>query len=588
LIKKLWNILTKEYELDFFWPGDIMGINVILEMLSDLLFFAMVAYLTGRSWFVMNCARHSTHLLSWFSMTLLFSSLSIIGSYDAIPWGNYITSTRLASIIVGGIMGGPIVGVSVGGISGVHLALLHGGNATHLAIVSVLIGMYAGFMKSKNSIHKMDWILGAGVAIGAEFVQYGATLLFAKSTGAEMLANGFNTLATALVSVMGVVLFLVIINLIAVEQDIYGAKAAQLSLAIASRTLPYLRQGLTAESAQITARTIYELTKVDAVSITDKEHIIALIGESAKHYKTGDPIVEQVIKQAIEGEKILTSTSPAEDTPEKYPLYSHVVAPLFVNGIVVGAIKLTRIGTDAISEIDMRIADGLANLLSVQIQLADSDKQRKMREKAELRALRAQINPHFLFNTMSIIMSFCRTDPDRARNLLGHLVTMMRRSFANHDDFIVLGDELAAIKAYLEIAKSRFGDRLKIDMNIEEGILHIPVPVLSLQPLVENAVQHGLFPKPDNCILKISAYMDTDKLTIIVSDNGIGIPSEKLDEIHAAQSEGVGIQNVHNRLLSIYGANYGLQISSTLDIGTRVTICIPYQMDGRRMAGGIV
>jgi LytS/YehU family sensor histidine kinase len=328
---------------------------------------------------------------------------------------------------------------------------------------------------------------------------------------------------------------------------------------------------------------------VDGVCITDKEHIIAQVGVNGRCDKPGDPINEYVIKRAIQQQKIVTSLSVAsmdKDIP-MYPAYSHVVAPLLANGVVVGAIKLTRIGTDTLSELDMRIADGLATLLSVQVQLADSDRQRKMREKAELRALRAQINPHFLFNTMSIIMSFCRTNPERARNLLGNLVTMMRQSFANHDDFVILSEELAVVIAFLEIAKSRFGDRLQVEVTVEEGLLHIPIPVFSLQPLVENAVQHGLFPKADNCRLRISACTDQDKLAITIADNGVGMHVDDLKEIYAGHADGVGIRNVHHRLISIYGSDYGLQIDSEPNEGTRVTICIPYHVRDKSMAGGV-
>ena len=198
-----------------------------------------------------------------------------------------------------------------------------------------------------------------------------------------------------------------------------------------------------------------------------------------------------------------------------------------------------------------------------------------MREKAELKALRAQINPHFLFNTINIIMSFCRTSPETARNLLGHLATIMQYSFAKHEDFVTIGEELEEIRAYLEIAKSRFGSRLTVAMNIAPHVLRYKIPVLSIQPLVENAIQHGLFPKLSECHLTIQANQIDETVTISVTDNGVGINQNKLTSLFSTEAEGIGIQNVHYRLTGIYGSTYGLTITSQPGAGTEAIIRIP-------------
>lgn len=259
------------------------------------------------------------------------------------------------------------------------------------------------------------------------------------------------------------------------------------------------------------------------------------------------------------------------------PLQAGVVVPLFTGSHVVGTIELARVNNETVSELDIRIADGLAHLLSVQIQLAEIDEQRKMREKAELKALRAQINPHFLFNTINIIMSFCRTDPDKARSLLGSLATLMQRSYSNQGEFLTLQDELTAVTAYLEIAKSRFGDRLDMAIHIDDAVGNMLIPALSLQPLVENALNHGLFPKLGNCLLAIEASVEAGALIITITDNGVGIPPKKLAQIRAANAEGLGLSNVHQRLASLYGPGYGLTITSEPPFGTEIRLRIPAQ-----------
>ena len=381
-----------------------------------------------------------------------------------------------------------------------------------------------------------------------------------------------------IVSVIGVWLFLYIINWIEAEQDIYGARAAQLSLAIASRTLPYLRLGFNTHSATITASIIHELTKVDAVSITGRYKRLAFVGQGAEHHKPGEPILSAAVKEAVATKTMKVINSPADrGCPFPYcPLKAGVVVPLFTGNNVVGTIELARINNETVSELDIHIAEGIANLLSVQIQLAEIDEQRKMREKAELKALRAQINPHFLFNTINIIMSFCRTDPDKARSLLGNLATLMHRAYSNQDELVTLRDELTGVTAYLEIARSRFGDRLDIAVNVDEAVMTALVPALSLQPLVENALSHGLFPKLGNCLLAIDTYTEEDTLVIAISDNGIGIPQPKLAQLKAGKSEGVGITNVNKRLISLFGSKYGLTITSDPPCGTEVRLHIPF------------
>ena len=205
------------------------------------------------------------------------------------------------------------------------------------------------------------------------------------------------------------------------------------------------------------------------------------------------------------------------------------------------------------------------------------DQQVLMREKAELKALQAQINPHFLFNTLSIIMSFCRTDPDTARQLLSHLSTLLKRSFQQRQDVVTLGDELEGIHAYLEIAKRRFGSRLCVEVNAAEEVKQVLVPVLSVQPLVENAVQHGLFPKTDACELEIRAFYEKEQVIIQVCDNGVGMEEETLQKLKEFRSEGIGLKNVNGRLVSLFGEEAALQVQSQEGLGTQVELRIPWK-----------
>ena len=552
-----------------------MTIFTLLESISALSFIAMTAYLTGRSRFIMRCTRYPFHLPSQFPLIILFSFLAITGSYSALPWGEPLITTRLIALLLSGIAGGPVTGFSVGIICSAYM-LFTEMLGTALAFYIVFIGTLSGLVRFQLGLHQLTPLTGASMALVAELCQLTIYTLFSAETALAAFIIK-SAIPTMIVSVAGVWIFLFIVNWIEAEQDIYGARAAQLSLNIASRTLPYLRLGFNTHSATVTARIIYELTKVDAVSITGRYKRLAFIGQGAEHHKPGEPIISAAVKEAISNRVMKVINAPTDrGCPVLHcPLQAGVVVPLFTGNKVVGTIELARVNNETVSELDIRIANGIANLLSVQIQLAEIDEQRKMREKAELKLLRAQINPHFLFNTINIIMSFCRTDPDKARSLLGSLATLMHRAYSNQEDFLTLQDELTAVTAYLEIARSRFGDRLDVAVHVEDAAYNALVPALSLQPLVENALNHGLFPKLGHCLLAIEASIEANSLIITVTDNGVGIPLEIQAQIQAGDCDGIGLLNVHKRLTSLYGPDNGLTIASNPPFGTEIRLQMP-------------
>lgn len=555
-----------------------MNLDLLLHLSINMSFIALAAYLVGRSRYIIRCATNPSKPKHWITLSLVFSLLSAVGTYTGVPINDALANTRLVGIIMSGFMGGPIVGFITGAISAFHRYSIGGFTAEVCAIATVMGGLYAGAVRNKVGFQRLTWKTGAIVALFSEIIQKGMVLLFAKPFEQAVAFETTAALPTTIVSILGAVIFMVILKNIRAEQSLYAARAAELALEIASRTLPYTRQGLNSQSAEKIAQIIYDLTQIDAVAITNTEKILSFIGYGQDHHTAGMPIVGNATKQVLAvGKTIIHNNQGIQECPvSACPLKSSAIAPLTTHGKTIGTIKLFRTDENGISSVDIRIADGVANLLSVQLELAGVDQQIIMREKAELRALQAQINPHFLFNTITIIMSFCRTDPDTARNLLAHLSTLMQRRFKQCNDFITLGDELEGINSYLEIVKRRFGKRLLVKINAEKSAIDVLVPVLSIQPLVENAIQHGLFPKIDQCQLEIDAYRENNDVVITVTDNGIGMSAEKLQRLTTFSSDGIGLKNVNSRLLSIYGETYGLTISSNEGTGTKIIVRIPW------------
>ena len=170
--------------------------------------------------------------------------------------------------------------------------------------------------------------------------------------------------------------------------------------------------------------------------------------------------------------------------------------------------------------------------------------------EAEVRALRAQISPHFIYNSLSAIASFVRTDPDRARELLLEFADFTRYSFRRHGEFTTLAEELRSIERYLMLEQARFGDRLDVTLRIAPEVLPVSIPFLCLQPLVENAVQHGLEGRPDGGAITILAEDRDHECVISIEDDGEGEDPERVRRVLAGdvETDAIGLGNVDERL----------------------------------------
>jgi len=191
---------------------------------------------------------------------------------------------------------------------------------------------------------------------------------------------------------------------------------------------------------------------------------------------------------------------------------------------------------------------------------------------ARVEALANQINPHFLFNTLTSISSLIRSQPETARVLIVKLSGLLRRLLRSQEHFVSLREEIAAIDEYLDIERIRFGPSLKVEKVLDESSLDIIVPSMILQPLIENSIKHGLSRKVGEGRITIRATRQAGHVVIDVVDNGVGLPQTRME---AESESGIGLRNVNERLKVIYGANYQLRLHSTPGEGTSARIEIP-------------
>lgn len=369
----------------------------------------------------------------------------------------------------------------------------------------------------------------------------------------------------------------------------------EVSFKIAHETLPYLRRGLNEQNAEIMAKIIQEIGQVAAVSITDCTKQLAYLGVGCDQHHPGDKILTEATQDVIRtGNYKIVRTQKELNCPRQNvcdcPIAAAVVVPLHSQGKVVGTVKLYETRDGHLSPDLIRLALGMAQLLGLQIELAELDHQAKLATEAQLDALQAQINPHFLFNVLNTIIATSRTNPNRARRLLIYLSEFFRWAMKSKGNLIPLEEELRFVHTYLILEKARFGRKLQVKSQIPKALMKAVIPRLSLQPLVENAVKHGITPKIGNGTVWIQAEVKEDELYFYVRDDGMGIPQERLSEVlkpGVGSGNGVGMANVHERLRGLYGEEYGLQIESVLGQETTVIMHLPLTLTLMPTDGGL-
>jgi two-component system, LytTR family, sensor kinase len=232
---------------------------------------------------------------------------------------------------------------------------------------------------------------------------------------------------------------------------------------------------------------------------------------------------------------------------------------------------------------DTSVVANAAALVTAQVELAQVEEQEERLARAELRSLRAQISPHFVFNALAAVAAYIHSQPDQARELLTDFAEFTRYAFRREGPFVTLADELHYVEKYLNLERARFGERLSVRLEVAPEILPAVLPVLSLQPLVENAVRHGVEGAGRVSIEIVGADHDTDA-EILVRDDGAGMTPDLARAALEGRSKGIGLSNVDRRLRSSFGPQYGLAIDARPGGGCEVRLTVPKSHPGVRAA----
>ncbi|MGZ9792947.1 LytS/YhcK type 5TM receptor domain-containing protein [Bacillus atrophaeus] len=545
----------------------------------------------------------------------IFSLFSIISNYTGIEiqrniilnndWvfeidpSSSIANTRIMGVEIGGLLGGPIVGAGVGLLAGLHRLSLGGSTAFSCAVSSILAGILAGWIGSyfRKRYRIPTPRAAALVGIGMEALQMLIILLMAKPFADAWALVSMIGIPMILINGSGSFIFLSIIQSIIRKEEQARALETHRVLMIADQTLPYFRQGLNENSCKSVAAIIHKLTGTDAVSLTDNEKILAHVGAGTDHHIPSKSLITGLSKKVIKTGYIMKATSQEEIecTHAQCPLHAAIVLPLTSNGKTIGTLKMYFKSPAGLSQVEEELAEGLAMLFSTQLELGEAELQSKLLKDAEIKALQAQVNPHFLFNAINTISALCRTDVEKTRKLLLQLSVYFRSNLQGARQLLIpLSKELNHLHAYLSLEQARFPGKYEIEIDIEDSLDQIEIPPFVLQVLVENALRHAFPKKQDRYKVEVQVLSAESSVYMKVKDNGRGIAEEIVTQLGnkplpSKEGTGTALYNLNQRLVGLFGQQAALQITSGIDNGTEVSFQVPLKQmkEGEEHAEGV-
>ncbi len=534
------------------------------------------------------------------SFSLLFGLFGIAGTYagvvvkgtEYVPsfWifplqpDETIATSSLVGVVIAGLLGGPIVGVGAGVITGLHLYTLGGMTALAGALSAPITGLLAGFVaRFFTNERVISPAKSLFIGMFAPILHMGLILIF--STPAEAARDIVNVIGIPMVltNSISIAIFTTMIRVALKEEERSAAFETERALKAAELILPHLKLGLNPQTAQMTARLLQKELKAAAVAVADTEQILAHIGMAADHHIPGEKLQTDLARRAILTGKVQVGLGREHINCGQAgcELGAMLIVPISQAGRTVGLFKLYYKRPQQIRKVEEVLARGLSNLISNQLTLALAERITGLMKDTELRMLQAQIHPHFLFNTLNSIVTLIRIDPDLARHMTIQLSVFIRLNLKmTSSQLIPISQELSHLNAYLEIIRIRFEEQFTVTSEVEAGIEDVLIPPATFQPLVENSIQHGLKERASGGKIHISLRRRHSQIEVVVEDNGAGIDPALIDKLGEApqaseEGNGIGVYNVNQRLVSLFGPESRLHFENKSEGGCRIRFHFP-------------
>ncbi|MEB8092373.1 sensor histidine kinase [Mammaliicoccus lentus] len=577
-------------------------LNLFVLLLERVGLIILVAYiLMNTSYFKNMMGEREQWYVKW-RLIIVFSSFALLSNFTGVAINNgevvssmiylhlgpevSLANTRVLTIGVAGMIGGPFVGLFVGVLSGIFRVYIGGADAYTYLISSIVIGLVAGYfgqraMKSKGYLSvKQSALIGAST----EVIQMICILVFSSQKADALELVQLIALPMIIINGLGTAIFMSIIVSTVKQEEQMRAIQTQDVLKLVNQTLPYFKEGLTESSANESAKVIKDLMKVSAVAITNKTHILAHVGVASDHHTPDKTIITDLSKAVIDTgqQKEVYSSKEIGCQHPNCPLEAAIVIPLYIQGDIVGTLKLYFTDYHDLTFVEKRLAEGLAKIFSSQLELGAVETQRQLLQDAEIKSLQAQVNPHFFFNAMNTISALVRIDHEKARQLLLQMSQFFRSNLQGaRNNTITISKELEQVRAYIALEQARYPDHFIIECDIPEQYESALVPPFVIQILVENAIKHAFTNRKDDNRIWVEVTSEQHKIKLSVKDNGQGIPEEKLGTIgkvivESQSGTGSALENLNRRLIGLFGPTAELSIH-TSHLGTEVQTEIPYK-----------
>jgi two-component system sensor histidine kinase LytS len=526
---------------------------------------------------------------------VIITEETVIRDFVLFPVENnqLIVSSSLVPVVIAGLLGGPIVGLGAGIIAGVHLMFLGGIGWLANGLVNPLTGLLAGltarFFSNERVISPWKALF---IGVFPPILQM--QLLLILYTQSDQLVEIVDRIGLPLVlsNSIAIAVFTAMIGIVLREQENEAALATKQALTIAEEALPYLKKDFTTDGAKGIANLLYERLELAAVSVTNSREVLAHRGIGKHHHQPGDLIGAPVSLEAIRTKemKVAYTREGIACGYEKCALGAAIVIPIMAGNHVEGLIKFYFRKAHHISPVELTMAQGLGQFISNQFHVLSAEKVQAHIRDAELRNLQAQINPHFLFNTLQLIATLFRESPEKARHITLQLAHYMRFNLRLvSKSLIELEKEWEHAEAYASIIQARFAGRLEINFEKPEDLSGIYIPPSTIQPLVENSMQHGLKNTTDQGRIEIKVKKLNGEIAIMVRDNGCGFPEHILADashtpLQGIKNGGTGIYNVNQRLIRLLGDSAQIKIRNLPAGGSEVYFRIPGTTEMERRA----
>lgn len=508
---------------------------------------------------------------------IIMGCCCIFSNYVGIQINKAVLNSRVIGALGAALLGGPVSGIIAVMIGTIHRYYMEPGGITTIAcctatISETFIGIGVWYYYSKRNKKYESGFLFVLTAL-CEMMHMGILLLLARPY--DQVSDIVNTIAIPMIlfNAVGMVLFFSVFRNVYKQQDKQLSEKMVLAFEIAEKSLPYLEKTLKEpENFQKVIDVFMYEYNCEGVAIANRS---GYLGKSSIfENKQWDKQVPNIIKLTMNNriariwdanEELNAQDISGNDLFQNlFQKNVAVTAPLIIENEIFGCIIMFIRRREYYPQVELSFINGIANLFATQLALAQFERQKKLLRKAEFQALQSQINPHFLFNALNTISCFCREKPKRARELLMALTTYFRNSLQDVNSMVAVSEELQHVKAYLEIEKARFEERLQVDIDMQKVCENDIIPNLILQPIVENAVKHGAIIM-DKGIVEIHIYrVEGNKLGLEVWDNGPGFPENVQNSMRTRVKnyKGIGLWNVNERLISIYGEEAQLEIAS--------------------------